>query len=291
MPGGTFPLWRRIIALRSRVILDRRTRRHWKYIQNDKKINEIVKKSVWGVSYSVFDGEELLESSLKSIRDSVDYINVVYQQHSWYGNPADPKLLPLLKRLQKLGLIDELIEYVPNYKMRAGKQEVQKRNIGLKYAKKHGIDYFMCMDTDEFYVAQELENAKRYIIKYGITHSFCPIVAYVSPTRRCLSPVSNSVQLFSRVGFLSKLKRNSHNVALVDPTRQLNHIPFAKYFVLPNIEMHHMTGFRKDMDKKLKNSSGGINTLKANDVLKRLAINSVTVPDIFNIKGNNNGKD
>ena len=32
-----------------------------------------------GVSYNLFDGEELLESSIKSIRKNVDYISVVYQ--------------------------------------------------------------------------------------------------------------------------------------------------------------------------------------------------------------------
>ena len=31
-----------------------------------------------GVSYNLFDGEELLESSIKSIRDNVDYVSVVY---------------------------------------------------------------------------------------------------------------------------------------------------------------------------------------------------------------------
>ena len=39
-----------------------------------------------GVSYNVFDGEELLESSIKSIRDNVDHISVVYQTISNFGN-------------------------------------------------------------------------------------------------------------------------------------------------------------------------------------------------------------
>ena len=285
LPGGTFPLWKRIIGLRSRLILDRRVRHHWKYIQHHKKIDELVKKSVWGVSYSVFDGEELLEDSLKSIRDSVDYIKVVYQRHSWYGNPASPQLLPLLKRLQKRGLIDELIEYIPDYKMRAGKQEVLKRNIGLRYAKRHGVDYFMCMDTDEFYIERNICNAKRYIIKYAIARSFCPIVAYVSPTHRLLKPCANYVQFFSRIGIGAKLKHNKHNVALVDPTRQLNHVPFAKYFVLGGLEMHHMTGFRKDINKKIKNSSGNLNHVDASKYVNNMLENSITVPDMFDIKG------
>ena len=35
-----------------------------------------------GIAYNLFDGEELLVDSIKSIRNSVDYIIVIYQQVS-----------------------------------------------------------------------------------------------------------------------------------------------------------------------------------------------------------------
>ena len=53
-----------------------------------------------GVSYNVFDGEELLESSIKSIRSEVDYISVVYQTVSNFGNQCSEELIPLLNRLK-----------------------------------------------------------------------------------------------------------------------------------------------------------------------------------------------
>lgn len=56
-----------------------------------------LQRQKWGVSYSVFDGEELLEASLQAIRNSVQHIVVVYQLVSWYGVPASPQLLPLLQ--------------------------------------------------------------------------------------------------------------------------------------------------------------------------------------------------
>ncbi len=284
MPMETYRFWKRIHALRARVILDKRKRHKWKYMQDKLKANELVRNASWGVSYSVFDGEELLEDSLKTIRPHADYINVVYQRHSWYGNPANPKLVSMLKKLQKQGLIDELIEYVPNYKLSAGKQERLKRNIGLKHAKKHGVDYFMCMDTDEFYIADEVIRAKKYIITNGITHSFCPVVTYATPTQRSLVP-SYFVQFFSFIGPFSKLKWNKHNVTLVDPTRQLNHIMGAKYYVLPALEMHHMTGYRKNLTKKFQNtSSGRARGTSAHSYRDTLLNNSVTVPNIFKIK-------
>ena len=38
-----------------------------------------------GLAYNLFDGEELLEYSLRSIRNNVDYISVQYQEISNHG--------------------------------------------------------------------------------------------------------------------------------------------------------------------------------------------------------------
>ena len=46
-----------------------------------------------GVSYNLFDGEELLEGSIKQIRSEVDYISVVYQEVSNFGESCDKNLL------------------------------------------------------------------------------------------------------------------------------------------------------------------------------------------------------
>ena len=61
----------------------------------------------------MFDSEELLESSILSIRKNVDYVVVVYQLISNWGNPANPKLTELLNDLERRGLVDELISYHP----------------------------------------------------------------------------------------------------------------------------------------------------------------------------------
>ena len=283
-PGINYALHKRIINFQSRLILNKQKRHNWKNLKRQNLTTNLIKNSSWGVSYSVFDGEELLEDSIKSIRNDVDYINVVYQRHSWHGTPANPNLVNLLQSLKKRGLIDEIIEYIPNYKLKPTKQEQIKRNLGLKHALKNGVNYFMCMDVDEFYISTQIRAAKDFILENRITHSFCPFVAYESPTLRSLDPGTSYVQFFSHIGPLSKLKRNKHNVALVDPTRQLNHTPMAKYYVIPKLEMHHMTGYRKNIMQKLKNSSfSAVNNIKAESYTKALFSNTIKVKDIFNI--------
>lgn len=49
----------------------------------------------------VFDGEELLESSILSIRNVVDHICVVYQTKSNYNQPCNPHLESFLKYLKE----------------------------------------------------------------------------------------------------------------------------------------------------------------------------------------------
>ena len=71
------------------------------------------KKSKLGIAYNLFDGEELLEKSILSIRNVVDYVCIVWQRVSNKGNFADPYLEVFLNKLKEKGLIDELIEYVP----------------------------------------------------------------------------------------------------------------------------------------------------------------------------------
>ena len=39
-----------------------------------------IKKMKLGIAYNLFDGEELLEASVKSVRGCADYICVIYQK-------------------------------------------------------------------------------------------------------------------------------------------------------------------------------------------------------------------
>ena len=280
MIGNKYKILRFFIRLQAMFFFNKRRRDRWRDKKFEETLNNLVKNSKWGISYSVFDGYELLEASISSIRQHVDYINVVYQTKSWFGAPADKDLLPTLKSLQDKGLIDELIEYKANPSIPARVQERAKRNLGLDAAKKAGVNYFMTMDTDEFYVGKEIDTMKYYIIQNGITHSFCNIIVYgIKPTDRILNSSSCYAAFFSKIDNRSCLKYNNHIPALIDPTRQIAHRMFSKYYVLPVINMHHMTYVRKNIDKKFKNSSASeLHGMK----LKKL--NTVKVKDIFNIK-------
>ena len=280
MIGNKYKFLRFFIRLRALCFFDKSRRDKWRDEKFQNLLDKLVANYKWGVSYSVFDGYELLEASIRSIRKHVDYINVVYQKESWYGSPADADMLPVLEKLLKIGLIDELIEYKANPNIPAGVQERAKRNLGLDAAKKADVNYFMTMDTDEFYDGKEIDTMKYYIVQNGITHSFCNIVVYgTKPTERMLESSSCYAPFFAKIDKKSCLEYNKHIPALIDPTRQIAHRMFSKYYVLPVINMHHMTFVRKNIEEKFKQSSSS----QLHDMqIKKL--NTVKVKDVFNIK-------
>lgn len=211
----------------------------------------------FGISYVLFDGEELFEASLKNVRPYVDYINVVYSPKSYYGYDGNPQIPDILNDLENKKLIDEIIYFdheVAQSKKKRRKLEVKKRNIGLNAAKKRGINYFMTMDTDEFYDPFAFKKAQEKIVTENITHSYVHILNYGSkPTQRYdKRKYEYYVPFFSKINRKSELGRNSKTPCLTDSTRQISDCRQSKYYVLEDIFMHHMSRVRKNVNFKYK---------------------------------------
>lgn len=250
-------VFKQFIKLKALFIRGKKLRNRYKRIYSARFFAQKVRQVRWGVSYSVFDGVELLESALANIRPHADYISVVYQDVSWYGEPAPEPMLPLLEKLKAQGLIDTIIFFEPDFRRSAGQNERRKRSLGLRDAKRHRVEYYMSMDVDEFYFADEIENAKYRIVRKGITRACVGQDTYgEEPTQKCLYSINSFVPFFSRINFFSRHAKDAHLPCLCDPNRQLNHQLFDKYYVLNTCSMQHMSKVRVDLARKLRNSSG-----------------------------------
>lgn len=250
-------IYETLLKLKAMRIRRKNLRNRYKRINMTRFYMNRMREARWGVSYSVFDGVELLKASLTNIRPHVNYINVVYQDVSWYGEPSPEPLLPMLEDMQKEGLIDKIIFYEPDLKLTAGTNERLKRNIGLEDAKKNGVEYYMSMDVDEFYIASEMEAAKYMIIKKQITRACVKQELYGSkPTQKLLYNINSFVPFFSRINRFSTHSKDPKLPCLCDPNRQLNHQFGSLYYVIHKCSMHHMSIVRKDIKGKMRNSSG-----------------------------------
>jgi len=230
-------------------------------------VNLLRKNMKVGVSYNLFDCEELLEASIKCIRKNVNYINIIYQTISNYGNPASPELKDKLNKLKEKGLIDEIYYFEPNLKKTPHENEIKKRDLGLKLAKKHGCTHFMSMDADEFYDEEQFNKALNQIAIHNIKSSAVGIVEYLKePENQILGAYAftpDEIDLYNYyVPFIikiSKFKKQRHGKGyfpcLTDPTRTLFHSGRFKLFSTHKIAMHHMSTVRLDLSKKYANSS------------------------------------
>lgn len=210
-----------------------------------------------GVSYNVFDGEELLEGSIKQIRSEVDYISVVYQTISNFGDNCDKNLISHLEDLKSKGLVDEIYEFFPPSFNGSG-NEISKRNIGLNLSKKNGCTHHMSMDTDEYYDIEQFKYLKKIMNEGNFDSSACQMTTYYKEPIYRLEPkeeyfvsliykIRDGIE-FNSVGF----------PVLVDPTRRMDCGNFRK-FTRDEIEMHHMSYVRKNINKKMNNSSAKVN--------------------------------
>lgn len=212
-----------------------------------------------GVSYNVFDGEELLYGSIMSIKKCVEYISVVYQTTSNYGKPCSSDLLKVLDELKAKKLVNDFIEYIPENidEINSGSSnELKKRNIGLEYSRKNNCTHHMSMDTDEFYKEAEFQYMKEVVAKYGYESAACKHRQYYKDSIYMLDPpeeeyVSTIYKILPKTEFEYKFKKVP---VRIDSTRKTNNGKY-RVFDRSEVEMHHMSFVRKDIRSKLINSS------------------------------------
>jgi len=220
-----------------------------------------------GISYNLFDGEELLEDSIRSIRPHVDYISVVYQETSNFGNPCSEELVPLLTRLKNEGSVDELYRYKPHPLKGGHHNEITKRNIGLFLSEGQKCTHHMAMDSDEFYTNEQFELMKKTMVDGDYDSGACQMTTYYKEPIYRLDPKEDYY-----VSLLYKIRRGKQYVlglpfpVLVDPTRRMEGGK-CKIFSREEIEMHHMSYVRKNIKIKLQNSSASPNFKNINKIV------------------------
>jgi len=220
-----------------------------------------------GVSYNLFDGEELLESSIKSIRDNVDHISVVYQTISNFGNECGSGLIDLLEDLKSKGLVDELFKYRPLVNKGGHFNEMTKRNLGLSLSEGQNCTHHMAMDTDEFYTDKQFKYLKEVMLEGDYDSGACQMVTYYKEPIYRLEPKEEYY-----VSLIFKTQRGKSFIigtpfpVLVDPTRCMNPGK-CKIFTREEMEMHHMSYVRKNIKTKLTNSSASTNFKNINNIV------------------------
>lgn len=262
------------------------------------------------VSFNVFDGVELLKYTINQIRNQVDFIMINYQSKSWYGKPIKNEDLLQIIELKKSGAVDHLncfqipqIAYSP---AEAKVLETCKRNVGKDYCYAKGFSHFLDVDVDEFYIEEEFERAKQFIIDRGIYYSAVKYKNYCHlPTIRSTAFSEGIIPLICKLD--NKPLGGAAFLGKTDPTRAYNidRLPdHIKHVFDPSvIYCHHMTNVRKDLGFKYQSTSlanfdrnrtneliSNVNYLSKDCLSLQTDISILNkeyevVPNLFNIEG------
>jgi hypothetical protein len=214
------------------------------------------------LSYSAFDGIELLKYSILSIQNHVDYINVVYQTKSYYGQDIREVDKRRLKTLRKEGFVDKLIKINPkdtgNVNAAKG-HEKKKRMAGIEDCLENGCTHFVSMDVDEFYRTREFEWAKRQVKNRALPLTACKIKNYWNLPIYQKEGFSEGGRF--HVPFICEINRDTHIggnfFCKVDPTRKVKNgkEDGAHAFSPKDVHMHHMKNVRENLLWKYQNTS------------------------------------
>lgn len=209
-----------------------------------------------GLTINAFDASELLEQLISEIRDQVDWVAAVYQKKSYWNNPMDKKDMDELKRLHEMGLVDELVEFKPNFTKYSREQECDKRNMSIDLAKQRGCSHILNIDADEFYDAEQFRKAKDMINKNGWGITYCSYVNYYRDFEHYLVYPFRPFVPFIHSTFF-RYTYNGPAPGPTDPTRRINNPSNLGTYIFEDneIRMGHAAWIRRDIRKKLVNWS------------------------------------
>ena len=211
-----------------------------------------------GIIFNVFDGMELFPYAVKQIRQHCDYIVVVYQTISNRGNISDTDVKKIVTDQLNFGLIDNIIEYIP--KQFAGiSNEIEKRNLGLQELIQNKCTHVLCMDVDELYDDTQFIVQKNILDSQPYDVSACQMITYYhDPIYRLKPKETYYVPWICRIQNIPNFNFGIGGFpVLVDHTRTL---PYNSCLLFTRIEleMHHFSWVRNDIDEKIRNSSANI---------------------------------
>lgn len=204
----------------------------------------------------LWDGEEVFEHSYRNMAPLADATIIVWSRLSNNCQSVggyDPKKYPNAIH----------VNHEPSMGKTKHENEKDKRNAGLREAKRHNFTHFLMMDCDEFYDPHEFIEAKRLIEKKNLEGLVCRVKTYFKSPELTIGYDPST-----RVPFIHKLTPSLHygmnkrypfaydnGGARIDPTRQLN---IKRGVEWSDITMHHYSHVRNDIRVKIENSSANL---------------------------------
>lgn len=206
--------------------------------------------NAWG------DTLELLPHCINNIAPVVDMVIVLWSEKSNYG-VSDPRMQAFANEFKKEKVIFARCEPVLNYGPPIN--ETEKRNHGLRIAKGLACTHFLSMDADEFYIQEEFLKDKERFLNPNLKGLVARTQVYFKSPKLTIGLDTTLVSYIHKLTNDLQFNFNksypftwNKNQLLIDPTRQLN---INDGVEMTDTIMHHYSYVRKDLEKKIENST------------------------------------
>lgn len=203
--------------------------------------------------FTVYNGLEILESSVNAISPYVDGVICAYQNTSNKGevNPYVGEFC------EALGL--DCIEFVPDLTVNTKTNERTKHDMMLQAAKLRGYTHAILLATDHFYTPEQIKWAKADVAAndWDVTatamHTY-----YKRPTWR-VDPIEDYFMPFIiAIRPNTTIERVPSFPWKVDPSVQVNTCHHARLYTPDEVLLHHYSMVRVDIQEKFRNAAASI---------------------------------
>ena len=203
--------------------------------------------------YTVFNGVELLEHAINSVKDHVDEIIIGFQTVSNYGNECKD-ILDFMDRFPDYNYFN----YEPDLTVDSKTNEKRKHQKLIEFARSKNCTHFFLSATDHFYKEDEILYAINVVLTTGVRTTYSKMITYFKEPTLRLEPLEEYYMPFI---CSTSVNIGSMSPVLVDPACSFR--PFAPYYVFKEEEvlMHHFSWIRKDIRNKLENAAAKVNWL------------------------------
>jgi hypothetical protein len=205
--------------------------------------------------YTVFNGCELLQASVKQIRPFVDEVLIVKQTTSNRGQKIKQEDQDVLMKIDS-----RMITFTPALHLNAKENERQKMQQAIDWAKERNYTHFILLATDHFYKPEEIKAAIEMYKANPVDVTATKMYTYYKhPTWR-LTPIEDYV-----MPFICRIHNHTHVTKInnypwrVDPSVRIT--PAGSFYLYKpeEIMLHHYSMIRKDIRHKFENAAANQN--------------------------------
>lgn len=207
--------------------------------------------------YTIFNGLDLLEKSIRQIYNDVDLVIVCWQKVSNKGEES-LEVEDYVKRFKGIEKV-YVIEYFADIMLTTKQNEIEKHNLMLDYARRLHCTHYFLSATDHYFDTNEFREAKEFVADNDINLSFTKMYTYYKKPEWQITPIENYCMPFIlKLNADTEYKRGAGYPIYVDPSIQS--YPIGKWYLFEENEimMHHYSMIRTDIKEKFRNAAASI---------------------------------